>query len=66
MRRAMVLEMEVGMAKTVKLSVHRNTVEKRRRKVQASEVLSEVGRIMNHNDIRAYAFVAIDAKGASH
>ena len=41
-------------------------MEKRRQRQQAKGAAADVLSIMRENDIRAYAFVAIDAKGGSH
>lgn len=47
------------------LTAHKNTIEARRAKEQRTDVLKAVKSIMS-NDIRAYAFVAIDAEGRAH
>lgn len=51
------------MAKTVSLSVHRNTIQGRRKRDQAREASAVVRDIMRQEDIRAYAFVGISADG---
>lgn len=47
----------------VSLTVHRNTVEKRRKRALAADVAARTSGIIRRNDIRAYAFVAFDAQG---
>lgn len=51
------------MAKSVSLSVHRNKVESRRKRVLASELTKGVGALVKEQDIRAYAVVGISSKG---
>lgn len=51
------------MAKTVTLSVHRNTIQGRRKRDQAKEASARVLSVMRQEDIRAYAFVGIAADG---
>lgn len=49
-----------------RLSLHKNTVERRRKKELADNVVQAVRNTIEVADIRAYAFVAIDAKGGFH
>lgn len=54
------------MAKQTRLSVHKNTIEKRRKKEIANEITRMGAKMCKDNDIRAYALVGIDAEGKSH
>lgn len=47
------------------LSSHKNTIEKKRRRDVQREVDS-FGKLLKDVDVRAYAVVAIDAKGEAH
>lgn len=51
------------MAKRVSLSVHRNTVERRRKSDLAKAVTGDVEALIREQDIRAYAIVGIAASG---
>lgn len=48
------------------LSVHKNTIEKRRKKELCQEISRVGSKMCKDNDIRAYALVGIDSKGNSH
>lgn len=48
------------------LSVHRNTVEKRRARVLADDLVRQVGSLVKERDIRAYAVVGIGADGKAY
>ena len=50
----------------VKLSVHKNTVEKRRKKSVAKGLVQHTSRIVKDYDIRAYAVTMIDSEGEAH
>lgn len=50
-------------AKPVSLTVHRNTIEGRKKRERAREASARVLGIMRQEDIRAYAFVGIAADG---
>jgi hypothetical protein len=50
----------------VKLSVHRNTVEARRKRVLAKDLARHVEAIVRENDIRAYAVVGIGSDGQAY
>ena len=50
----------------MKLSVHKNTVERRRKRDLAHSAVTAVRGVIKDHDVRAYAFVAIDAKGKAH
>lgn len=54
------------MSKTVSLSVHKNTVERRRKRELAKDVQGQVEALIREADVRAFAFVAIDANGKAH
>lgn len=54
------------MGKSVSLSLHRNKVEARRKRDLARVASRAVEEIVRTNDVRAFAFVAIDASGAAH
>lgn len=54
------------MAKSVSLSLHKNTIERRRKRELASAAKTDVESIIRQHDVRAYAFVAIGADGKSH
>ncbi len=54
------------MAKTVTLSVHKNTIQGRRKREQAKEASARVLSLMRQEDIRAYAFVGIAADGKAY
>ena len=51
------------MKKPVSLTVHRNKVESRRKRELASHAKARVEQIIRETDIRAFAFVAINAEG---
>ncbi|WP_420415281.1 hypothetical protein [Roseibium sp.] len=53
------------MPKNVSLSAHKNTLEKRHMREMWGHALSSVKGIFE-NDIRAFAFVAIDAAGKAY
>lgn len=48
------------------LSVHRNTLEKRRVRETSKDLRKHAERLIRECDIRAYALVGIDAKGDSY
>lgn len=50
---------------TAKLSVHKNTIEKRRRKDIANALTKRLKHHINSRDIRAYAVVLIDSEGGA-
>ena len=50
--------------KTVALSVHKNTIEKRRRKAIQNNMVRAAGN-MGKQDVRAFALVAISADGSA-
>lgn len=50
----------------VRLSVHRNTVEARRKRTLARDLTGRVEKLVRDNDIRAYAVVGIAADGSAH
>lgn len=50
----------------ISLSVHRNTVENRRKRNMAKDVQKSVEALIRERDIRAYAFVGIGADGAAY
>lgn len=50
-------------AKRVSLTVHRNTVESRRKRVLSQELRRNVEKMVRDEDIRAYAVVGINAEG---
>lgn len=52
--------------KPVSLSVHRNTIESRRKRELARECKRSVERLIAECDIRAYAIVGIAADGEPH
>lgn len=54
------------MKKPVSLSVHKNTLEGRRKRELAKDMRGQVESIIRECDVRAYAFVAIDANGGAH
>ncbi len=54
------------MAKLTKLSVHKNTVNKRRKKNMARDITRLGAKMCKESDIRAYAIIGIDAKGNAH
>lgn len=54
------------MAKTKSLSVHRNTIENRRKRERATAVSKQAGTLLRDVDVRAYAIVAIDAQGSPY
>jgi hypothetical protein len=54
------------MAKAVDLAVHRNTIEARRKRELARDVAGRTLKLARDNDIRAWAFVGLDAKGKAH
>lgn len=45
------------------LTVHRNTVERRRKKELRDDAVAAVKGILSEYDVRAFAFVALDAEG---
>ncbi len=51
------------MAKRTSLSVHRNTVEKRRRVALRSDLLRAMSGHLRDVDVRAYALVTVSASG---
>lgn len=54
------------MAKVTKLSVHKNTVESRRKRNLAKDIASGAERMVREADIRAYAIVGIGADGKGY
>lgn len=54
------------MAKRVDLSVHRNSVEKRRRAVVRADLLRAVSKHLREVDVRAYAVVTLAADGCGY
>lgn len=52
--------------KPVSLTVHKNTIERRRKKELASTLRSEVQKMVRNHDLRAYAIIGIDSGGRSH
>lgn len=54
------------MARVASLSMHKNKVEARRKKALAAAAKGRVEACIRENDIRAYAFVGIDAQGKLH
>src|SRR5436190_2436808 len=50
----------------VKLNVHRNTVEARRKRTLSKELRNHTAKMVRDNDIRAYAIVGIAADGQAH
>lgn len=54
------------MAKVTRLSVHKNSVEARRKRVLAKEVAAGAERMVREADIRAYAIVGIGADGRGY
>lgn len=52
------------MASSIKsLSVHKNTLERRRKKDVAERLTRDTAKMVKDNDVRAYAVVAIKADG---
>lgn len=51
--------------KPVSLSVHRNTIEGRKKRERARDASAQVLNLMRQEDIRAYAFVGIAADGGT-
>ena len=54
------------MAKPVNLTVHKNTVERRRKRELAKTLKSLVDTLTRENDLRAYAIVGIGADGNAY
>lgn len=54
------------MAKAVSLTAHRNKVEARRKRELARDIAERTTKLVRDKDIRAFAFVAIDAAGRMH
>lgn len=54
------------MAKQVSLSVHRNTIEKRRKRDLAKSLTRGVEAMVRERDIRAYAVIGIAADGKAY
>jgi hypothetical protein len=52
-----------AVSKTTSLSVHRNTIEQRRKRELAKDATKRVEAIIREKDVRAYAFVAIGSDG---
>lgn len=50
-------------SRPINLSVHRNTVEARRKRTLSRAARRDVEAIIREHDVRAYAFVAIAADG---
>lgn len=50
----------------VNLTVHKNTVERRRKRELAKEVQTRVEKVTREADIRAYAFVGIGSDGKAY
>lgn len=48
------------------LFLHKNTMEKRRRKEIVSSLTGKMRKKLNEVDVRAYAVVCIDANGKGH
>lgn len=53
-------------AQPVRLSVHRNTIEARRKRVLAQELRRNAEKMVRDQDIRAYAIVGISADGKAY
>lgn len=51
---------------TARLSVHRNTIEKKRRNDLAKLMLRGGEKMIRDSDIRAFALVGIDSEGHAH
>lgn len=49
----------------VSLSVHRNTLRRRKRQEAQRELLGEIRRLVTSSDCRAYAVVVMDADGTA-
>lgn len=54
------------MAKVLSISVHQNRKEDRRKREMGREVSHGIEKKVRDADLRAYAFVGIDAKGRAH
>lgn len=54
------------MAKALSLQVHRNRIEARRKRDIGRDISHGIAKKVRDADIRAFAFVGIDAKGAAH
>lgn len=52
--------------KPTKLSAHKNTIEKRRKKELANDITRAGAKMCRDRDIRAYALVCIDSKGRGY
>lgn len=50
----------------VRLSVHKNTVEARRKRALSKELTGRVEKLVRDTDLRAYAVVGIAADGSAH
>lgn len=50
----------------VKLSVHKNTIEGRRKRLLAKELKTRTEMLTRNNDIRAYAIIGIAADGKAY
>ncbi len=48
------------------LSLHKNTIEKKRKRDIADAIIKGGSKMCRDRDIRAYALVAIDSKGTIH
>ncbi len=53
-------------SRPVNLTVHKNTIEKRRKRGLAKDVGSSVEALIRETDLRAYAFVGIAANGKGY
>lgn len=53
-------------AQAVSLTVHRNTVERHRKRALAKELQGRVEALVREQDIRAYAVVGIGANGEAY
>ena len=51
------------MTKPVSLTVHKNTIERRRKRTMARELATHAERMMRECDLRAYAIIGIGADG---
>ncbi|MBG7616480.1 hypothetical protein IWC96_14475 [Brevundimonas sp. BAL450] len=51
------------MKRPVSLSMHRNKVEARRKRVVAADLTRQVGKLVRDCDVRAYAVVAVSSDG---
>lgn len=52
--------------KPISLTVHKNAVERRRKRDMSRELCREAGKMVRERDIRAYAIVGIGANGKAY